>query len=133
MRFLIFDSNVVYAKKVAQLLRDRVLEADVELAHNLSVLNHRLGGPAYDLVIADVDTTLDTDLATAELNRASERMPVIIWSVVRNGDVLGTRILQRCNATQILKKAFATEDIQSALSQAVHTAYTSSGLRAAVE
>jgi DNA-binding NarL/FixJ family response regulator len=126
MRFLIFDSNVVYAKKVANLLRERVLEADVELAHNLSVLTHRLGGLAYDLVIADVDTTMDTELAIAELNRAAERMPVIIWSAIRNGEVMGTRILQRCNATQVLKKAFATEDIESALNKVVNSSISSS-------
>jgi CheY-like chemotaxis protein len=133
MRFLIFDSNVVYAKKVANLLRDRVLDAEVELAHNLPVLRHRLEGQIYDLVIADVDTTMDTELATIELNRAAETMPVIIWSAVRgNGDEVGTRILQKCKATQVLRKAFATEDIESALSRAVTSASGSSAARPAV-
>jgi DNA-binding NtrC family response regulator len=125
MRFLIFDSNVVYAKRVANLLCDRVLGAEVELAHNLPVLQRRLEGEPYDLVIADVDTTMDTELAVLELNRAAARMPVIIWSAIRNGEDMGTRVLQKCNATQILRKAFATEDIETALSKAVSSAYGS--------
>ena len=44
MRFLIFDSNVVYAKKVAQLLHQHVREAEVDLAHNVPVLRRRLEG-----------------------------------------------------------------------------------------
>ncbi len=121
MRFLVFDSNVVYAKRVAELLRQYVKGVEVEMAHNTAVLSHRLDGRCYDLVIADVDTALDTDQAQDVLGKASERMPIIIWSSV-HGPAGETQIIKKCNATQILQKAFNREDLQHVLAEAVGSA-----------
>lgn len=121
MRFLVFDSNVVFAKRVAELLRQYVKGVDVELAHNTAVLSHRIDERTYDLVIADVDTALDIDQAQSVLGKAAERMPIILWSAVR-GPVGQTQIIQKCNATQILQKAFNKEDLQHVLAEAVGSA-----------
>jgi len=121
MRFLVFDSNLVYAKRVVELLELYVKDVEVEVAHNIPVLRHRLAGNTYDLVIADVDTAVDTEQAQEILGKAAERMPIILWSAVC-GLTGETQVIRKCKATQILQKAFNREDLQHVLAEAVGSA-----------
>jgi len=119
MRFLIFDSNRVYAKKVQALIEEHIKDAEVELAHNIPVLRQRLDGARYDLILADVDTTLDTAAALKELNLVAKKSMVVVWSAVRT-PVTKTQVSPRCDAAMVLPKAFEPKAIQVALDKVIH-------------
>ena len=114
MRLLIFDSNKVYANKIKALVEEHVKDAEIELACNIPILRHRLEMTRYDLILADVETALDTDVALALLNGVAKVSMVVIWTAVRTA-VTKTQVCPHCDAAMVIPKVFATRDINSTL------------------
>ena len=118
MKFLIFDSNRIYAKKVKALLEEHVHGAEVDMAHNVPVLCSRLAANRYDLVLADVDTALDTSSAVRELNRVSVQCKVVLWSSLRS-PVTETGRHTRCDAAAVLQKPYDSRAIYYELDKVI--------------
>ncbi len=79
MRILLFDLNLVFAKQVAKILDTHLKEAQIDFAHNLMLLSHYIKDRKYDLILADTDTAIDSDMAIEILQNTEAT--VILWSV----------------------------------------------------
>lgn len=90
MRVLLFDSNVVAAKRLGHIVEQHVQGAEVEYASNLEVLEHRVSEKTYDFVLADIDATLELERATAILRSIQEKSIVYLFSQIGNADWLRT-------------------------------------------
>lgn len=90
MRVLLFDSNVVAAKRLGNIVEQHVQGAEVEYASNLEVLEHRLAEKSYDFVLADIDATLELERATSILRDAQEKAVVYLFSQIGNAEWLRT-------------------------------------------
>jgi CheY-like chemotaxis protein len=121
MNILVFDSNVVYAKQVCDALKRHVKDVAVDMAHNTAVLRHRLQHNCYELVIADVNSAMDTQVAADVLKEASRETPIVIWSAYGGGNAGDSQEMEGVGrSTQFLRKEFDEESIKRVLSEAVH-------------
>lgn len=116
MNVLVFDSNVVYAKQVACTMGEHLKDAAVYLAHNTAVLQHRLSQRHYDLVVADISSTMDCEVAAGMLKEASKDTPIVVWSDVSTLSTID--LCKKCHATQVLKKEFSQAGMQEAVTKA---------------
>ena len=120
MNILVFDSNVVYAKQVCLALKKYVKDASVDMAHNTAVLQHRLKTNCYELVIADVNSAMDTKTAADMLKAASKETPIVVWSAFGGGNAHDSSEMEGVgSSTQFLKKEFDEESIRKVLNEAM--------------
>lgn len=120
MNVLVFDTNVVYAKRVSSLLQNHLKDVSVDLAHNTSVLQHRLSNNCYDLVIADVNSAMDTQMASDMLKKASRETPIVVWSAFGGGEAADSQELDGIgSSTQFFRKEFGEEGLRRVLTEAV--------------
>ncbi len=80
MRALLFDPNVVAAKRIGNLIELHAKDAVVDYATNVSILQHRLANGQYDLVLADIDATLDVNQAADVLKTVKEPTQIFLLS-----------------------------------------------------
>lgn len=81
MRILVFDSNVVFSKTVGKAIGDHVPSAIVDYARNPSVLKDRVASEHFDIILADISTTRDTEEALSLLRMAREKgATVFVWA-----------------------------------------------------
>ena len=78
MNILVFDSNLVYAKKIGEMLEQHVKEAHIFYASDVPVLCRRLATLKLDLILADVFTAFEADRLLVELKHT--HVPVVVWS-----------------------------------------------------
>lgn len=100
MRVLLFDSNLVAAKRLGNIVQQHVKGAQVEYATNIEILEHRLAEHMYDFVLADIDATLELERATTILQQAGEKATVYLLSQIGNAEWLRalkitSRVMQR--------------------------------------
>lgn len=109
MKVLIFDTNLVFAKRVRDcLLENFQLNVEVDIATNYHILCKKLDED-YDFIIADIVSTPDMELILNEFRRARQKGKTIYtWSVAHKDEGLNlekTAILFRKpmpNQTDIL-------------------------------
>jgi CheY-like chemotaxis protein len=97
VRILIVDSNLVFAKKVGEFLREHVKNADVHYATNVPILKRRLAKQTFDFILADILTAFDADGLVRELGNVET--PMVIWSVLES-----TQDIQRSAITNMARK-----------------------------
>lgn len=120
MNILVFDSNVVYAKRVCAALKKHMKDAMVDMAHNTAVLQHRLKTNCYELVIADVNSAMDTQAAAAVLKEASRETPIVVWSAFGGGNAGDSQEMQGVgSSTQFLRKEFDEDALKRVISEAM--------------
>ena len=83
MRILVVDSNVTFARKVSDFLSSKLSHADVDIASNVYIVRRRIRENTYDLIIADVVTTLDSDSIVEALGKS--QAPKLVWSMLTSG------------------------------------------------
>src|ERR1700753_879464 len=88
MRVLLFDTNLVAAKSLGNLVKHHVRDVVVHSASNVAVLEHRLAETTYDLIIADIDTTLEIEHAAAILRRVPNKDTVYLVSHLHTAEWL---------------------------------------------
>ena len=87
MRVLIYDSNLVFARRVSSVIHEHVHNAEVDIAHNVPVLKRRLEENKYDIVLADVDVSVDGVLAKPYLQEArAAGTSVLLWTFLERED-----------------------------------------------
>jgi DNA-binding response OmpR family regulator len=103
MRVLVVDANRAFARKVrdAILRYGRENEIEVDVAHNVPVLQLRLAEHRYDFIMADVMTAIDPD----ELIEVLENTDAIkfVWTMTPNladfktkvADLMGGQVLTK--------------------------------------
>jgi hypothetical protein len=83
MRILIFDTNVVFAHWVGKILQTHLKSVELAYAHDQFVLLRRLEDKAgYDLVLADVEATHDSQDVLATLHQSGAE--VVLWSNLKS-------------------------------------------------
>lgn len=82
MNILVFDTNRVFAKKAASFLIEQLKNAEVDIADNAFILAKRLADITYDVIIADIDTAIDSKNIIKILRQY--KTPVVIWSMLEH-------------------------------------------------
>jgi hypothetical protein len=79
---LIFDTNVVFARRVGEFIEAHVLGARVSYAQNCAVLKGRLAKNWFDLILADPGTAFDPSVASSLLEEVQHELKtiVIVWT-----------------------------------------------------
>lgn len=80
MRILVVDSNLVFARRIKEFLQKNVIDCEADIAQNVHILKRRVANKKYDLILADIIATVDTDLLQETLE--SINIPKIVWSVL---------------------------------------------------
>ena len=91
IKILVVDTNVVYARRVCNVLQSHGKDIEVDIAHNIYILRDRLKKNGYDLVLADLlSVTKPADYM--EL-LGHLKIPVIAWSFAPSLETLRKRLL----------------------------------------
>jgi hypothetical protein len=118
MRILVFDSNVDFALRAVEFIRENVRNTRAETASNIFVLRHCLRelGP-WDFVVADIAAAGFMGEVVEELKAVS--CPVILWSTLE-----ATAYSERdiTNKFRMLQKPKTPDQLSTAFSAMVGTA-----------
>jgi len=85
MKILIVDQNLVFAKRVKNILSEYTKNVDIHIATNVPVLKHRLTEYQYDLIIAEVMAIVEADRLIEILHQVDT--PKLLWTVA-NTDMI---------------------------------------------
>jgi CheY-like chemotaxis protein len=78
---LIVDTNRVFAKSVKEVLEKNVLNAKAHVATNIWEVKRRLEENTYDLILADLSVTMDSDEILEEFKKKD--ITVVQWSAIQ--------------------------------------------------
>jgi DNA-binding response OmpR family regulator len=78
---LIVDTNRVFAKSVKEVLERNVTNAKAHIATNLWEVKRRLDENIYDLILADLSVTMDSDEILEEFKKKD--VTVVQWSALQ--------------------------------------------------
>ena len=113
---LLVDDDRHVLASMADWLRDQGYQLDTANSYATAVA--ALDRRGYDLVLADVDTALDTSSAVRELNRVSVQCKVVLWSSLRS-PVTETGRHTRCDAAAVLQKPYDSRAIYYELDKVI--------------
>lgn len=119
MRALLFDPNVVAAKRIGNMIELHAKDAQVDYAPNTAVLQHRLANNHYDLVLADIDTTLDVEGAAELLRAVKEPTHVFLLSQFDRVDWL-KNVKKSIAGAHIIHKPATPQEVESMAAVAAH-------------
>lgn len=119
MRALLFDPNVVAAKRIGNLIELHAKDAHVEYATNVSVLQHRLANNHYDLVLADIDATLEVDEAADILKTVKEPTQIFLLSQFDRIDWL-KEVKKSIAGAHVIHKPATPQAVESMASAVAH-------------
>jgi len=77
---LVVDTNKVFAKAVKEILETNLINAKAHVATNVWEIKRRISKYKYDLVLADLSVTLDSEDIMKEFR--DEDVTVIQWSAL---------------------------------------------------
>jgi len=109
MNILVFDSNRVFANHVAERIAGFVPQAFVDTCPNIYILKRRLENKTYDLILADVLSTIDADEVIAVLSEI--KTLVVIWTPLSTD--MAWNLMSECKRDFIRKPSLP--DVQAAL------------------
>jgi DNA-binding NtrC family response regulator len=109
IKVLVVDSNLVYARKVSQVLEKHTKDIEVDIAHNIFILRDRLKKNEYNLILADIlSASHPSELA---LVLEEVQTPVVLWTFAKSLELL------KCSTnSQVMEKPINPEDASSSLS-----------------
>ena len=96
LEILIVDPNKVYASMIKATLVEQLREPNVDIAVNVHELRRRLRNNKYDVILADLSTSMDGEEMQDALKMADEHgSTVVVWSVLSGLGDDGTRVLKK--------------------------------------
>ena len=120
-RILIFDSNRVVAKKITKVISELVDNITIDMAENIYVLQDRLDKNSYDLIIADVETAADSELALEYLHATKAR--VVLWTMIPDSTEKG-HLSGFIDAIMLAKKPSNMSEFRKSISNIVSNTCT---------
>jgi DNA-binding response OmpR family regulator len=109
IKVLVVDSNLVYARKVSQVLEKHTKDIEVDIAHNIFILRDRLKKNEYSLILADIMSASHPSELAFVLEEV--QTPVILWTFAKSLELL------RCSTnSQVMEKPVDPEEVSARLS-----------------
>jgi len=117
MKVLVFDSNIDFARRAVEFLRENVRDVTADLASNLFVLRKRLQEDTWDFVLADVTAAGFMGDVIDELK--SLQCPVVVWSTLTDSIYADKHILEKF---KLVRKPVTAGEMSRMFSTLVETA-----------
>lgn len=117
MKVLVFDSNIDFARRAVEFLRENVRDVTADLASNLFVLRMRLQEDTWDFVLADVTAVGFMSDVIDELK--SLQCPVVVWSTLTDSIYADKHILEKF---KLVRKPVTASEMSRMFNTLVETA-----------